>query len=206
MRNCKLVHGLVIGLVAATLIGAGTARSQPTPAPTPNPSSGAIQGVLQNTYYANAIHATAPLVTDGGQDSTVRIINDSGEDLCAVIYVVNQDQEMKECCGCPISQGGTRTLSVNNDLTSNPVNGVETTVGSISILSSLARACDGALPKVKPQLEAYSTHVQNDGSLTEEEFTPLGASIAALAALTTECSAIELIGSGRGVCTCGTGG
>jgi len=40
--------------------------------------------------------------------------------LCANIYVFDDDQELQECCSCPVTADGVRTLSTINDLTSNP--------------------------------------------------------------------------------------
>ena len=42
-------------------------------------------------------------------------------DLCANIYVFTSDQEMVECCSCFLSPNALRTLSLDTDLTSNPL-------------------------------------------------------------------------------------
>jgi hypothetical protein len=42
-------------------------------------------------------------------------------DLCANIYVFTADQEMVECCSCFVSPNALRTLSLDADLTSNPL-------------------------------------------------------------------------------------
>ena len=42
-------------------------------------------------------------------------------DLCANIYVFTSDQEMVECCSCFVSPNALRTLSVDGDLTANPL-------------------------------------------------------------------------------------
>jgi len=39
-----------------------------------------------------------------------------------MIYVFDDDEEMNECCGCPISSGGIASFSVENNLISNSVN------------------------------------------------------------------------------------
>ena len=54
---------------------------------------------------------------------------------------------------------------------------------------------------------AWATHPQGTDAffLTEEEFTPVPLAAAALKDLQSECAALELIGSGHGICTCGTG-
>jgi len=42
-------------------------------------------------------------------------------DLCANIYVFTADQEMVECCSCFVSPNALRTLSLDGDLTANPL-------------------------------------------------------------------------------------
>ncbi len=170
--------------VALAVLGSGIARSQPAPTSGPTPTSSLAANMLQSTYYSNAGDDSLP-------DGSVRIVNQSGASLCALVYVIDADQEIKECCGCPISQGGTDTLSVDNDLTSNPLNGVATVNGSISIISSAASSCDPGAPKPTGQLAAFGTHPQSGVSLTEEGFTMAPLSTAALSSLSAECEAIE---------------
>jgi hypothetical protein len=175
----------ILLLAAAALLlssYAGVASAQGTP--------------YQINYYSNA---------QSTPDGTVRITNPSGRSLCALIYVTDKDQEMRECCGCPLSDRGTRILSVNTDLNSNPANGVLSLDGSVAIVSSASTNCDGKAPKPTPELAAYETHPQAGGILTEDEFTAEPLSTAEIQGLASACNAIELVGSGKGVCTCGTG-
>src|ERR1039458_41773 len=81
--------------------------------------------------------ATAFLPSSGGYggsahsggtgDALLRIV-DAGNwiggtgDLCANIYVFNDQQEMQECCSCQLTANSLTTLSVINELTSNPAN------------------------------------------------------------------------------------
>lgn len=39
--------------------------------------------------------------------------------VCAMIYIFDDDEEMGECCGCPLTPAQLATFSVENDLTSN---------------------------------------------------------------------------------------
>jgi len=67
--------------------------------------------------------------------------------LCALIYVFSADQQLAECCGCPVTPNGLLTLSVTKDLTSNPLTGVKPRSGVIKILSSTgAPTCDPTAP------------------------------------------------------------
>src|ERR1700691_3116204 len=76
--------------------------------------------------------------TSGDTDGTVRITNPgtSGGNLCAAIYVYDSFQELSECCSCKVTPNGLLTLSVNTDLTSNPLTGVTLATGSIRIVST----------------------------------------------------------------------
>ncbi|MGA2880072.1 MAG: hypothetical protein ABSG13_14080 [Bryobacteraceae bacterium] len=71
-------------------------------------------------YFSNAN-------TIGAADATVRVTNvgsNAAQDICAFFYVFDPNQEMSECCVCQVSPDGLTTLSVNDDLTSNPLTGV----------------------------------------------------------------------------------
>jgi len=57
-------------------------------------------------------------------------------DLCANIYVFDDDQEMQECCSCPLTADSVKTISVINDLTSNPQFSSPLGVGVIKIVTS----------------------------------------------------------------------
>src|SRR6202035_1605512 len=99
-------------------------------------------------YYSNA-ESEVPCSTvspnDGIADATVRITNvgtqigsktDPSGDLCAMIYVLTPDQQLAECCGCSLTPDALLTLSVDENLTSNPLTPVRPTTGDIKIISS----------------------------------------------------------------------
>lgn len=67
--------------------------------------------------------------TCGNGDNIIRLINPNGaangllagakeQTVCAMIYVFDDDQEMGECCGCPLSSAKLATFSVQANLTS----------------------------------------------------------------------------------------
>jgi hypothetical protein len=69
--------------------------------------------------------------------------------LCALIYVFTADQQLAECCGCPVTPNGLLTLSVTNDLTRNSLTGVKPQRGVIKMLSSAgASPCDPTAPQL----------------------------------------------------------
>jgi hypothetical protein len=67
---------------------------------------------------------------EGNGDNIVRLVNPNGfantnlsgaksQPVCAMIYVFDDDEEMGECCGCPLSSTQLATFSVAHNLTSN---------------------------------------------------------------------------------------
>lgn len=163
---------------------------------------------LKVDYFANANTAGAP-------DGTIRIDNPgtSGGGLCAAIFVFDVNQEMSECCSCYVSPDGLRTLSVNTDLTSNPLTGVVLNTGVVKIVSTLAyanRTCPtptsaGNLVPT-PAVRAWATHIQNSNfTVTETASQDATLSTTEVNGLEGQCRAIHNVGSGSGICGCGTG-
>jgi hypothetical protein len=138
-----------------------------------------------------------------------------------MVYVFDNDQQMSECCGCLETADGLRTFSVTKDLTSNPLTGVVSKNGDIKLLSAIpngpvAVPCDptGQLNfegELNPRynLRAWATHIQNKVGtaypISETAFTDATLSQGELESLGNDCYFIERLGSGRGICTCGTG-
>jgi hypothetical protein len=137
----------------------------------------------------------------------VRVTNagTSGGNLCADFYVFDPNQEMVACCACLVTPDGLLTLSVLTDLTGNPLTGQVPETGAIKIVSDATSAGSCPLPTAqKPTsgVRAWGTHNQVGGHVTETEFLDSGLSAAELNRLGSECSAIRLVGSGRGICSC----
>src|SRR5271157_346645 len=166
------------------------------------------QDVYQVNYYANANTLYAP-------DATVYIDNPGAAaytNLCAMIYVFTYDEQMAECCGCGETPNNLDTLSVNYDLTSNPLTSTIPQNGVIKIVSALVNnaPCDPtANVTPTPNLREWATHVQNKVGasypITESEFSDSALDPTELANLQAQCSFINILGSGSGICTCGVG-
>ena len=165
------------------------------------------QDVFQVNYYANA-NSAAP-------DATVYIDNPGAANytnLCAMIYVFTYDEQLAECCGCGQSPNDLDTLSVNSDLTSNPLTSNIPGTGVIKIVSAAVNnaPCDPTA-NVTPtaDLRAWATHVQyytgTEYPITETAFLDAPLSALELANLQSQCAFIGILGSGHGVCTCGSG-
>jgi hypothetical protein len=178
-------------------------------------------------YYSNATPGSTTAA-----DQKVRAINPGSlapsyppQNLCAMIYVFDNRQEMKECCGCLITPDGLLELSVNTNLTNNPFTAFPPgpANGDIKIVSALENdfnfggsvPCDpaggGLLQNGTyannivpiPDLRAWSTHLQTDGNTTEDEFQDATLSSGELDSLQEECFGIANTGSGVGICARG---
>jgi hypothetical protein len=190
MRNTQLLVGCTV--VALLLLVTGTAMAE-------TPAKYAPGDTLKVDYFSNAN-------TSGAPDATVHIINPGTTyaTICADIYVFDDHQEMSECCSCSLSPNSIRTLSVNTDLTNNPLTGKILSHGAIKIVSSTCG--DPAKIVPTPALKSWATHIQKSNfAITEGESQSSTLSTLEVAALDNQCAAIELDGSGSGICTCGTG-
>src|SRR5450631_3083697 len=196
MKNplCKTLYVLSLALVIVGLVtfGAGVAYAQ--------------TDVYSVNYFANNAGA-AP-------DATVRIDNPglTYGNVCAMIYVFDSDQQLTECCGCVETHNGLRTISVRRNLTSNPLTGRVSNNGVIKIISAAVNnsPCDPT-SNVSPKanLRAWGTHIQNAVGtawpITETEFSDSTLGATELANLQAQCAFVNILGSGQGICSCGTG-
>ena len=169
------------------------------------------QDVYKINYFSNNA-APAP-------DATVRISNPglTYGNLCAMIYVFDSDQQLTECCGCHQTHNNLRILSVRSNLTSNPLTGVVSRNGVIKIVSAAVNGggfnpgepCNpsaGVTPLAN--LRSWVTHVQNPVGtaypITETESSDSTLGATELANLQAQCAFIQILGSGHGICSCGT--
>jgi len=184
---------LLVVCTLALALCAGVAAAQEPP------------DTLKVDYFSNAN-------TGGAPDGTLRLTNPgtAGGSLCAAIYVFDPSQELSECCSCFVSPDGLRTLSVNTDVTGNPLTGVTLSTGVIKIVSIPTKA--GVCPKYPTSLtptagiRSWTTHIQNS-SFTITETASQDATLSATEAkrLGGQCYAIQIAGSGKGLCSCGVG-
>jgi hypothetical protein len=161
--------------------------------------------VYKVNYFSNNA-APAP-------DATVRIDNPglTYGTLCAMIYVFDADQQLSECCGCPETHNGLRTLSVRSNLTSNPLTGVVSKNGVIKIVSTAFNGACDPTSSFSPtaNLRAWVTHIGNPlGSaypVTETESSDSTLGTTESSNLQAQCAFVQILGSGQGTCSCGTG-
>jgi hypothetical protein len=203
----------VVDPTVANLNGSGYATAVRVGSTGARASFGGIQGAA--TILVEPIAAVSYFTaTPKGTDTTLRMTNPDadGPNLCAMVYVFSQDQQMAECCGCQISRDGLRTFSLKKDLIGNPLTGLAPTSGSVFLVpadSTSNPSCDPSAIKPTGTAIAWATHLpgssSNSTAVSEESLseTPLSATLAA--ALQTQCYNVQQLGNGQGICSCGTG-
>jgi hypothetical protein len=155
-------------------------------------------------YFSNAN-------TGGAPDGTLRLDNDgsaSDANLCADIFVFDTNEELSECCSCLETPDGLRTLSVDTDLTANPLTGVVLSTGVIKIVA--AATTSGACPVpthittvTGGEIQGWATHIQTGNVITETASQVSNLSSTEETSLARQCGAIVRVGSGKGICSCG---
>jgi len=150
--------------------------------------------------------------------------------LCANYFVFDDDQQMEECCACPVTADGVRTQSTITNLTSNPTfNGADLSLGAIKIIGSQGPCFSFAVPgsahttaadlvssELTEGLQAWTNHAETIASnlppsfafvtsTSVDEFQNAPLDSAELNALRSDCAFIVDEASGAGVCSCGVG-
>lgn len=179
-------------------------------------------------------------VGTGVGDNILRLVNPNGNanisfgrvtDACAMIYVFDDDEEMGECCGCPLSPTQITTFSVQHNLTANwgisGAEGQDTGNGAIAIRAASVNAigcnsfanpgqinpaCNGGCDPTNgyaanPTLLGSITHSQSiegsPSSLTEVSLFDDGTGDPMNNTyLIQQCAALVGNGTGGGICTC----
>jgi len=142
----------------------------------------------------------------GAPDAIVHILNpgvvNPGQ-LCASIYVWRNDQELSECCSCPITPNGLLRIRVSQ-LTNNPGDHAGNPfAGSIAIISD--SACDATNPTPTADLRSWATHINfntfTEGfDVTETATLDTPLSDGEKAEASGRCGFIRINGSGAGRC------
>jgi len=127
-KGLALVAGaLLIGASLATSASAATLRRGSTGSSGGTVAAGGPGQVLW-TWFETSESSTFDHHAGNG-DNVIRLVNPVGSanpeqgpivNACAMIYVFDDDEELVECCGCPITPAQMATISVEDDLTDNP--------------------------------------------------------------------------------------
>jgi hypothetical protein len=176
----------------------------------------------QNGFTGSGTVTVAPMMmisyfnrnnaAGSGYDSTIQLVNPGSPpgDICAMIYVFDSNQEMNECCGCVISDSGLLTLSLLHNLSANPLTGTTPGTGTVEIFPANVSSngqCNAGTPTPSAMLAGWQTNAQ--AAAQGYQVSEIPASVVSLGpveeqVLTMECGMIQTLGSGTGVCSCGT--
>jgi hypothetical protein len=190
----KMTYRILPVLAIALVIGAvsGVASAQVS-----------TDGIFNTSYYSNNTTAGAPAGTErfsydgaAGNPKTV----------CANIYVFAADQQLAECCSCPVTADGLVEENIKTNLLGNSLTRVTPNQGVIKIVAS-SGACNAAVVgTLTPGLNAWTTHIENKVGtafpVSVTQNSPSTLSAGELASLQADCAFAQRLGSGFGVCTC----
>jgi hypothetical protein len=196
--TCRILAVLAIALVIATIPGVASAQDD---------------SPFTTSYFSNN-------TTEGAPAGTLRLSNDgatvgltffgrgSALTLCANIYVFAADQQLAECCSCPVTPNGLVEENIQTNLLNNTLTRVVPNQGVIQIVATVDTGiCDPVFTtSLARGLTAWTTHIENQVggqfpvSVTQNR--PSTLSSAELSTLQSDCNFVRLVGSGFGVCNC----
>jgi hypothetical protein len=199
-------------------VGVAAAQTQFEPADTFQVTYYSHININDTTERDGALYTVNPGTAVTRIDANGKPLNGN---LCAMIYVFNDDEQELECCGCKLTPNSERTFNIEDDLLSNVINASNFTFdGVIKVVSALPNStaknvCRPDLANIvpTPTLRSWSTHAiaktypdeTSDFTLSEEELASAPLSNFELLNLESQCSAIYTSGSGPGICKCGFG-
>ena len=165
--------------------------------------------------------------TGCGNGSILNVSCHGETELCAMIYVFDTDQEMGECCGCPMSPNELQSYSVEDDLTDNWAlaagpSGSGVVVVNVALPQNSNATCTISDGKTNPACnfgcdptEGYQSASTVFGSVSGAQVIGATTSMTEVplfnqgqgdavndAYLVSECGLIVGNGSGSGFCTC----
>ena len=195
MRNHSGKGFVAVGLFLATFVVVASANASSLRQGSTASSAqvtGALPGEVLWGFYETFL---SPL---GNGDNILRLVNPNGaangnlagaqeQTVCAMIYVFDQEEEMGECCGCPLTSAGLATFSVNKNLTADwglrliPEHGsLSNANGSLAVVAAApnttgclagggGKACNGGCDPTN--VPGYSVTTANNllGSITHNQ-------------------------------------
>jgi hypothetical protein len=182
-------------------------------------------------YYDNS----EPSINNGtgAGDNIIRVIDPTGDDMCVMVYVLDNEEELGECCGCFITANELLSFSVEKNLTANwSENSHQQQSGVVYAFASTAnnrdcirpdgttndacnRGCDPSLGFAPPTTPI--AHINGDitrvleldssgPQITETEMSNIGDDDSQEQNLTSQCWFRTRHNNGFGACTCPTEG
>jgi hypothetical protein len=194
--TCRILPALAIALVIAAICGVASAQDD---------------SPFNTTYFSNN-------TTEGAPAGTLRLSNDGAsatffgrgapQTLCANIYVFAGDQQIAECCSCPVTPNGLVEENINTNLLGNTLTRVVPNEGVIQIVATVdTGVCDPTTASpVARGLTAWTTHIENEVGgqfpVSVTQNSPSTLSSTELSNLELDCSFAQRFGSGFGICSC----
>jgi hypothetical protein len=221
-----------IRFFALAALAAGAAFGQvpvvPNPAMTDIPAGVALNDHYFQIRYASnlAIGDSVINITNDGAASTGVDMANMGfaqtGNICVHVYAYTPDEQLASCCSCFVTPNGLNSLSVRNDLASNPLTPVIPSAMVVKLLAEPAvggaSTCNAAKPLALTQgMLAWGTTLHQlpvtagtpatTYALTETAFSAGKLSNTEFQRMTQLCGFIRANGSGYGICkSCKLGG
>jgi hypothetical protein len=196
--TCRIPPVLAIALAIATISGVASSQDD-SPFTTNYFSNNTTEGAPAGTLRLSNDGATVGLSFVGGFSSRT---------LCANIYVFAGDQQLVECCGCPVTPNGLVEENINTNLLGNTLTRVVPNEGVIQIVATVdTGVCDPTSnASLARGLTAWTTHIENQVGgqfpVSVTQNSPSTLSSAELLVLRSDCDFAVALGSGFGVCSC----
>jgi hypothetical protein len=214
MKQWLVVLGLLalISLLPSSLAaqqGDASASSKKKKQP---PQTCLVARYSNNAGSGRTVNQSLRLINVGQQGTPV---TSPVGDICANLYIFDNNQSMIACCSCRIAPNALASASIGAQLTSNPLTSFIPVAGTISIVPLTAGAtvaCSPIAPFASSDaalIRGYGTHLEVSGPatyITETEIpvSTLGPDEAAF--LSNACLFVQYLGSGKGTCACSSPG
>ncbi len=167
------------------------------------------------SFYHVEYFANNPGPASGAPDQVIRIINTGTlgtpltspvGDICANIYVFDNNQEMVACCAEQITPDELDSAAVGAQLTANPLTSVVPASGVVKIITTvvLPGGCNPTNLPGAADSSVTATHLQVTGGRTFVTETQSAGSLLSPAEaffLQQACSFTLYLGSGKGTCS-----
>jgi hypothetical protein len=166
-------------------------------------------GELLTSYYLNAGDNLELIAPFGGYVNYPQPL--TYPTLCVMIYVFDSQENMGECCGCPISPQGLLSLNVNNNLTLNWPGGLAARPpsGAIDIISAAINVFNvSPVSECSPSTSFHATrelngYVLHESRLSEAPIADAGdPDSTTQSSLISKCASLTKAGN---VCSCSSG-
>ena len=196
--TCRILPVLTIALVVAMVSGVASAQDD---------------SPFTTNYFTNNTTEGAPagtvLLSNDGATVRLSLFGPLGaQNLCANIYVFAADQQIAECCSCPVTPNGLVQENIKTDLLGNPLTRVVPNQGTIQIVATVDNGICNAttIGNLARGLTAWTTHIGNQVGgtfpVSVTQNSPSTLSTHELVTLETDCLFATELGSGFGICSC----